>query len=77
MTELEWLNEFGERLKKMLETSGISQKELAKGTGLSEGAISNYINGRRIPSVKALINMSYELDCTLDELMEFGDRIDI
>lgn len=76
MSEVEWLEEFGENLKGMLKDACMTQKELADATGLSESAISNYIHGKQIPTVRAIINICYEFACNTDELIDFGDRID-
>jgi transcriptional regulator with XRE-family HTH domain len=74
-SEKEWLDIFSGNLRDMLDDANMSQRELADATGLSDAAISYYINGEKIPGVKALVNISYALDCSLDELMDFGDRI--
>lgn len=76
MSEYEWLAIFGDNLSSMLDDANMTQKELAIETGLSEAAISNYIHKRRLPGVKALINIAEALDSSLDDLMFFGDRID-
>jgi len=75
MTEREWLDTFGDNLSEMLRESKISQKELAEITGLSEAAISNYIRKRKVPSLKAIINIADALDCNIDDLIYFGDTI--
>ena len=38
-------------LKDILERKGISQRDLAKGTGLSEVSLSRYIKKLRVPSL--------------------------
>lgn len=75
MNEQDWLDIFGDNLKDMLREANMSQKELAYDTGLSEPSISAYLNGRKMPGVKALINIAYSLDCDLNDLMDFGERI--
>lgn len=75
MSELEWLNIFGDNLVNMLDDARMSQRDLADETGLSEGTISNYIHKRQIPGIKAIINISYALDCDLNDLIDFGDII--
>lgn len=76
MSEVEWMRIFGQNLEEMLVEANMTQRELAEDTGLSEGAISHYINQRRMPTVKALVNISYSLNCGLDELMDFGDMLE-
>lgn len=75
MSEMEWLDIFGDNLKDMLKEANMTQRELADECGLSEVAISTYIHKRKIPGLKAIINISYALDCSIDDLIDFGDRI--
>lgn len=75
MTETEWLYLFGRNLTQMIYSYGMTQKELADATGLSTASINAYINGRKMPGVKALINISYVLNCTIDELVDFGEKV--
>lgn len=75
MTEEEWLDIFAHNLVDMLKDARMTQRELADETGLSEGTISSYINKRRIPTIRAIVNIGYALDCDLNDLIDFGDRI--
>lgn len=75
MSELEWMEIFGDNLRSLLEEKGYSQRDLANAIGVSESTVSSYINKQKIPGVKALINIAYEFDLTMNELMDFGDRI--
>lgn len=76
MTETEWLEIFGDNLKDLIDKQGYTQRDLADEVGLDEGTISRYVNKQRIPGVRALVNIAYVLDCSLDDLMDFGDRIE-
>lgn len=76
MSEQEWINIFGGNLAEIMAEQGYTQKDLAEDTGLSEASISNYVNKRRMPTVKAIINMAYVLDCDFNDFLDFGDRID-
>lgn len=75
MTEAEWLDIFSANLIDMLNEQGYSQEELAYETNLSQGTISKYINKKQMPSLKAITNIAYALDCSVDELIDFGDTI--
>lgn len=75
MSEVEWLKKFGKTLSSMLKDARMTQRELADATGLSESAISNYVNGKQIPTVRAIINICYELACNTDDLIDFGERV--
>lgn len=75
MSEVEWLDIFGDNLVDMLKDVRMSQRELADESGLSEATISAYIHKKKLPGLKAIVNMAYALNCTIDELVDFGDRI--
>lgn len=77
MSETEWLRNFSEALKERLEYANMTQKELAEATGLSEGAISGYVNGTKIPKATSIVKIFYELNLdTFDEILDFGDTIE-
>ena len=76
MTEVEWLDIFGDNLKDLMEERGYNQSNLAEATGLSQNAISQYINKTRIPTIRAIINLAYELDCDISDFIDFGDSIE-
>ena len=75
MSEVEWIEIFGDNLASLLDDARMTQRELADETGLSDSTISRYLNKQMAPSFKAIINISYALDVSIDELMDFGDRI--
>ena len=76
MTELDWLDAFGDNLVYMMKSSNVTQRELSYFTGLSESAISSYINKRKIPGIKAIINIADAVECTVAERIDYGDRIE-
>lgn len=76
MSEVVWLNAFGDNLAEMMDEYGISQQELAEETGLTQSTISKYLNKTQMPGLKAIINISYALNCDLEDLIDFGDTID-
>lgn len=77
MTEQQWLNIFGPSLWfKMREAGYYVQEEFAEDVGISPATLSKYLNKTQMPGVKALVNMSYVLGCSLDELINFGRMID-
>ena len=77
MSELEWMDIFGDNLRDALKDANMSQRELAEVTGLHESTISRYIHKTLFPSLQAIINISYALDMGIDELVDFGAPIDI
>lgn len=75
MTQFEWQNIFADNLSSVLEEKGMNQSQLARDARLSASRISDYINKRAVPSVFAIINMAYALDMSIDELIDFDERV--
>lgn len=75
MSELEWLETFGDNLRGLMEERGYSQERLAHETGLSKGTISRYVNKQRVPTIRALNNICYVLNCSMDELANFDELV--
>ena len=77
MSEYEWLDIFSDNLKDLMKEAGMTQRELAEESGLTEASISRYIHKKRMPSVAALASIAYALPCAdLDDLLYFGDRVE-
>ena len=76
MMESEWLDIFSNNLIELIRDRGYTQADLAEDTGLSEATISAYINKRRIPKVTTLLNLALVLDCELEDLTGYVDRIE-
>ena len=62
------MNTLGERIAKLLDEKHISQKDLASMIGVSESALSRYINNEREPKIEVLANLATALDTTIDYL---------
>lgn len=60
----------GERIRKMIEEKGITQKELANSAGITEAAVSHYIKGDRVPRSTVLSKIAIVLNTTPEFLME-------
>ena len=58
----------GERIAILLDKKHISQKDLASLIGVSESALSRYINNEREPKIEVLANLATALDTTIDYL---------
>lgn len=70
MTEQKWREEFGKRLLRLKYQAGkMSGRKLAEVSGISDDAISRYINGTRTPSAYNLVRLAKALNCSLDELL--------
>ena len=76
MSQQEWLDIFGDNLASILEEEQISQKELSRLTGLSESTISRYINKLQMPNVRAIINISYALNWTFEDMLNYGSMLE-
>ena len=76
MSQQEWLDIFGDNLASILEEERISQKELSRLTGLSESTISRYINKLQMPNVRAIINISYALNWSLEDMLNYGSMLE-
>lgn len=81
ISEYEWMRIFSGNLRSIMEEEGMTQKELAELTGLSESMISSYINCRRVPNVFSLNNIihafhgEYEEKELLQDLVYFDDLV--
>ena len=77
MSEMEWIKTFGDNLRYYLSQYGMTQGELADRTGLDQSTISRYVNGTVAPGIRAIVNIANALGVTTDELIDFGDTIDM
>lgn len=75
MSESEWLDLFGDNLRFMLYEANMTQRELADAAGLSESVISDYINKRKMPGIRAVLNIAHALDVDIADLIDYGVRI--
>ena len=76
MSEVEWMDDFGTNLLCIMHEFRINQKDLAEMSGLSEATISRYTNKTKMPSVRAILKLSYALDVDIEDLIDFGDTIE-
>lgn len=76
MSQQEWLDIFGDNLASILEEQRISQKELSRLTGLSESTISRYINKLQMPNMRAIINISYALNWSFEDMLNYGSMLE-
>ena len=76
MSQQEWLDIFGDNLASILEEEKISQKELSRLTGLSESTISKYINKLQMPNMRAIINISYALNWSFEDMLNYGSMLE-
>ena len=79
LTEQEWLEIFAANLRSLMDESNMSQRELSRISGVSESALSKYLNAKSMPSVNALVNIAYAFPCAgFEDLLVFSDdRIEL
>ena len=61
--------EFGERLQSILQSRGVTQRELAARIGTTEATICRYVTGDREPKADMLANIATALHTTSDYLL--------
>ncbi|MBQ9443299.1 MAG: helix-turn-helix transcriptional regulator [Lachnospiraceae bacterium] len=64
---------FGERLAKLLEIEGYTQRELANMIGVTEAALSRYLKDEREPKMEIIANIATALNTTTDYLLTGKD----
>lgn len=62
-----------ERIKELRASKGLTQKQLAKESGLSERGVQNYELGERVPTLQAAIALADFFDVSLDYLVGRSD----
>jgi len=77
MSEMSWLQTFANNLVYFMEQADMTQEQLARATGLTQASISRYASGTQMPGVRAIINIANVLGVTTDELIDFGDMIEL
>lgn len=61
--------QIADRIINAMNRTGISQRQLADATGMTEATISRYVKGKRIPSAEALGRIADVLGVTTDYLI--------
>ncbi len=57
------------RMTKMMKQKGVTQRELAEMSGVTEAAMSRYMRGERQPRAEVVANMATALGVTSDYLL--------
>ena len=60
----------GKKIEILLKKKGMTRKELSEKSGISEAAISRYINGSREPKTVCLNSIAESLEVPLSELVD-------
>lgn len=59
----------GDKMKELMKTKNITQKELALRLNVQEATVSRYINNNREPNAENLANIATALNTTVDYLI--------
>ncbi len=60
---------FSDNLRDIMEDARINQSELAKVSHLTQGTISKYLKKQQMPTMKAIMNLCYALNCSYQDLL--------
>ena len=68
--------DIGENIKQMRIKKGLTQEELAQNLGISQSMIGHIESGRKLPSIPLAVDISKELDCSMNDICrEWGVKI--
>jgi len=60
---------FSEKFMHYLQIRGITAYKIAKDTGISQGLMNEYKNGKRTPTTENLVKIADYLNCSIDHLL--------
>lgn len=69
ITEKEFRREFRFRVYKILNMRGMTQKDLARMTGITEANLSGYMTGKRTPTFYTASKIAKALDCSVEDFV--------
>lgn len=70
------MSTIGERIQALMEEYDYTQKELASMVGVTESAMSRYINNDRVPKSSIIANLATALNTTSDYIISGKDPED-
>lgn len=60
---------FSDNLRDIMDDARINQSELARVSHLTQGTISKYLKKQQMPTMKAIMNLCYALNCDYNDLL--------
>lgn len=73
---IENFSDIGKRIGEQMNRLDLKQVDLCRITGLSKNAISNYINGNRVPDTLAVYKLSQALKTSIEWILIGGEDSD-
>ena len=67
VSENTFRKQFGIRLRRVLESKGMSQCELSEKTGIPQCVISRYATGSRAPNIYTVNKIAKAIGCSIDD----------
>lgn len=77
MTGIEWKKKFGDKIYLILQENGLSQAEFASLIGCTQGTVSQWMNCDQAPSAFMIVNISYAFGIDYEDLIDFGERVEV
>ena len=69
------MEKIGDRILKLIRENKYTQKELARKVGITESAMSRYINNEREPRLHVVANLAITLNTSTDYLINGFENI--
>ena len=63
------VSDFADNLRRIMRDRGMTQAELGRMVGISQGNVSMYVTGRREPRATYILRIATALGVTTDELL--------
>jgi transcriptional regulator with XRE-family HTH domain len=68
---------FGTRFRELRVERGLTQRDVAAASGLTDAYISNVENGFAVPSLTTVLRLAVALGCKVTELVAIFDETDL
>lgn len=69
------MNKIGDRISELMKVNGYNQKELAQAVGVTEAAMSRYLNNDREPKIEVVGKLAVALHTTTDFLIRGEENL--
>ena len=70
------VSDFADNLRRIMRDRGMTQAELGRMVGISQGNVSMYVTGRREPRATYILRIATALGVTTDELLGVKRNVD-